>query len=187
MTAGTGWPSFWEPVSEDAVADRPDNTLFMKRTESVCANCGAHLSHVFPDGPPPTGLRYCMNGTALTLKRKWRDGQRLMLKAPSGAPQAVEKPFSDTYHNITRSDPYAWLRDDNWQKVMKDRALDADIRAHLEAENAYTDKVMAPTLICKSNYSLKCVAAFKKMKAACRSIKGRCLLPRAMSKVANTR
>ena len=66
--SGSGWPSFWEPVSRDAVADRPDNTLFMKRTESVCANCGAHLGHVFPDGPPPTGLRYCMNGTALTLK-----------------------------------------------------------------------------------------------------------------------
>ena len=69
-----------------------------------------------------------------------------MLKAPSGAPQAAEKPYSDTYHNITRADPYAWLRDDNWQAVMKDpQALNAEIRAHLEAENAYTDKVMAPT------------------------------------------
>jgi len=69
-----------------------------------------------------------------------------MLKAPSGAPEAAEKPYSDTYHNITRHDPYAWLRDDNWQAVMKDpQALDAEIRAHLEAENAYTDKVMAPT------------------------------------------
>ena len=66
--SGTGWPSLWEPVVEGAVADRPDNTLFMKRTETVCATCGAHLGHVFPDGPPPTGLRYCMNGTALTLK-----------------------------------------------------------------------------------------------------------------------
>ena len=69
-----------------------------------------------------------------------------MLKAPSGAPKPAEKPYSDTHHNITRADPYAWLRDDNWQAVMKDpQALDADIRAHLEAENAYTDKVMAPT------------------------------------------
>ncbi len=69
-----------------------------------------------------------------------------MLKAPPGAPQAAEKPYSDTYHNITRNDPYAWLRDDNWQAVMKDpQALASDIRAHLEAENAYTDKVMAPT------------------------------------------
>ena len=65
---------------------------------------------------------------------------------PPGAPQTPEKPYSDTYHNITRADPYAWLRDDNWQAVMKDpAALDKDIRAHLEAENAYTDKVMAPT------------------------------------------
>ena len=69
-----------------------------------------------------------------------------MVKAPAGAPTPPEKPYSDTYHGITRSDPFAWMRDDNWQAVMKDpAALDADIRAHLEAENAYTDKVLAPT------------------------------------------
>ena len=69
-----------------------------------------------------------------------------MPHTPLGAPKTPEKPYSDTYHGITRTDPFAWLRDDNWQAVMKDpAALDADIRAHLEAENAYTDAVLAPT------------------------------------------
>ena len=64
----------------------------------------------------------------------------------AGAPTPAKKPFQDTYHGVTRSDEYAWLRDDNWQAVMKQpSALDGEIRAHLEAENAYTDKVMAPT------------------------------------------
>ena len=69
-----------------------------------------------------------------------------MPRTADGAPQTPEKPYSDTYHGITRADPFAWLRDDNWQAVMKDpAALNTDIRAHLEAENAYTDKVLAPT------------------------------------------
>lgn len=67
--SGTGWPSYFKPISDDAVQTKADGMLWMKRTEVHCADCGAHLGHVFPDGPEPSGQRYCMNSASLDFKQ----------------------------------------------------------------------------------------------------------------------